>query len=50
MSYLIINIRIYIYHLQVNNNYKFTISKNDYHKNNKKTPFFAVYKFYNYKK
>lgn len=48
MSNLLVNIRLYIYHLQIDDRYHFKISRNDYHKNNKETPFFMVYKLFGY--
>lgn len=44
MSNLLINIRIFLYHIQLSNNWKLKISRNEYHKGYK-NGYFEVYTF-----
>lgn len=46
MSNLYINIRVWLYHFQVTDEWKVSISRNDYHRDNH-DGFFRIYQFFN---
>lgn len=49
MSNLRINIRLFMYHLQVSNDWKFSFTKNEYHRK-RPNGWFAIYDFKPFKK